>query len=197
MSEAPPNSHASKKEREAPEAVATGKFADETIDIQTPKEGLGKRLFKQFFAMGAKEMWKNLQQDVVIPSAKNIASDLIVGAKDLMLFGSSAKTPSGQTDYAAISKPKNNLSIADRSNFNFKNILFDSRKDAIDVLRGLQKNITEYGEVTVGAFYNLANMENSFNDYSYGWKSLSGADVKQVAGNRWMLILPPVVKLAE
>lgn len=193
--EAPVNSYAS-KQSERPKPVTTGKESTEDIAVATPS--LGKRLLKQFFAMGPKEMFKHLTDDILVPSAKNAASEAIKGASDLLFFGSSTKTPSATSapvNYSSISKQPTTTRNYDRS-YSFKNVIIPSRKEAIDVLCALQERLTSYDEVTVGYFYDLTNVETNFNDFSYGWKHLNGADVKQTP-NGWVLVLPPVVKLAE
>lgn len=196
MSELPPNT---RKDQDKPEPVAQGAKDDESIDISEHEEGsIMKRLLKHFFMMKPKEVWKRLVKDVIDPSARNIASDLIVGAKDLFLFGSD-KTPAigdGSTDYAGVSTGKKEIVLTDKekSAFDFKNIVFRSRKDAMNILQSMTSRLAVYDEVTVGYFYDLANVKSDFTDYSYGWTHLKGADVRQ-KGQNWIIVLPPVVKL--
>jgi len=201
MTELPPNSYASK----AKEEQTKGQLSDETLEMsEKPKEGLGKRLFKQFFAMGAKEMWSHLREDVVVPSAKNIASDLIVGAKDLMLFGSSTPTSTGrstQTDYAGISSKKG-PSEKERARFDFRNVVVNTREQAVNTIISMQEWASKYdGVVPVSYFYSQTGIQDTFVDHSYGWryKDLSEPPehyIRQTAKG-WTFVLPAVVKFSD
>lgn len=196
----PSNSHTA-KEAQKPTVIARG---EKVAGSAPAKEGLFKRMVKQFFAMSMRDVANHLLTDVVEPSAKNILSDLVVSAKDLILFGSSASTPitssSKGTDYNALSKQTTSsavtISKTERETHNFENVKLPSRKAAIDVLMALRGQLQEFGEVSVGYFYDIVGVESSFPDYTFGWKHLNGADVRQT-GAGWMLQLPPVRKLSD
>lgn len=62
----------------------------------------------------------------------------------------------------------------------FKEIIFESRKSAEEVLHQMDQILQEYALVTVADFYDLSGITSSFFDARYGWTNLKDAEVVRV-----------------
>lgn len=118
---------------------------------------------------------------------------------DIILDGDSRKT--GRTNYNRISsgssvvtsnKPDNRH--VRKSRMDFREIVFESRGDAEEVLSGLSDIIKEYRQTSVADLYDLCNITSSFADNKYGWEDLSGASVRRTTDG-YILDLPKAIVL--
>lgn len=62
----------------------------------------------------------------------------------------------------------------------FKEIIFESRKSAEEVLTRMDELLETYKMVTVADFYDIAGITPSFFDTRYGWTNLKDAEVVRV-----------------
>ena len=58
-----------------------------------------------------------------------------------------------------------------------KEVLFENRKGADDVLDNLRWVISKYGHATLADFYDLAGVRALYEDCKFGWTSLRGAKI--------------------
>lgn len=71
-----------------------------------------------------------------------------------------------------------NKNIAIRQNQReCREVLFNTRKDAEDVLGNLRWVIAKYGNATLADFYDLAGVRALYEDCKFGWTSLRGAKI--------------------
>lgn len=76
-----------------------------------------------------------------------------------------------------------------KSRMDFREIVFESRGDAEEVLSGLSDLIKEYKQASVADLYDLCNITSSFADNKYGWEDLTSSSVKRVTDG-YVLDLP-------
>lgn len=157
--------------------------------------------------MNFKDMWKILLKEVLDPGARNVMSDLIVNAKDLLLFGngdgpsSAPKDASGNVEYNKVPQnTRQNLTLSERelSDFNFSNLRWPSKDKAKEVLDSLRWRINKYGDVTVGYFLDLIDYKKIKDDYvfkSVGWEKIPDSVQPYNTARGWAINLPPVIKL--
>lgn len=78
-------------------------------------------------------------------------------------------------------------------------VIFDSQKEAANVLHSLADILDQYGSVTVGDFYDEAGFNDlCYSNIRYGWKNLGDAYVFQVRDGhsvKWSISLPDPIKL--
>lgn len=78
-------------------------------------------------------------------------------------------------------------------------VCFNNRKEAANVLRHLTDILNQYGEVTVGDFFEGAGFNDLYySDIRYGWKDLGDAYVAQVRDGhsiKWFISMPEPIKL--
>ena len=156
--------------------------------------------FKDSFLGEGGDVGEFIVYDILIPAFRNTVSDLGFGLVE-MFFGRGSNR-GGYNDrviirdrgrsyisYNDISRDRGrgrddrrDFDRSDRARHDFRNIIYNSRGEAEDVLSHLVDLTIEYGEATVAAFYELSNIESSHVDNRYGWTNLRDAYTEQVRG---------------
>ena len=183
------------------EKVVTGKTS-------TRKRSLLKRFADIFLSEDVGDVKTYLVYDVLIPAIKENVADMINGAVGMLFFGEATrrvKKPVGGTtgskfNYNAISTPATRERMPNYSRsriaHNFDDVIFETRAEAELVLDGMVEILnSEYRQVTVADFYDLAGMTTSFTDNKYGWTDLRGARVVGSASRGYSIDLPRCMAL--
>ena len=188
----PGNSHKEKEEKkqELSEKKEKVKIA-QVANGKKQKETLGKK-FKKMFFKDTDDVGEYLLQDVIIPAAKNVITDAITGALQMILYGDNAK-PTGMnrrngrstyTSYGRYYQERGYQEPRRRETkpicLEFDNIIVDTRHEAEIVLRQLDDQISVYSMATVADFYDALGLETEYTDNKYGWRDLRGAYVNRV-----------------
>jgi hypothetical protein len=141
--------------------------------------------------------------DVLIPSFKKAIQDIVTNGIDMLLYGKVSGNRSGSNvsriSYGSyysgsrLSEPSNK---PERSSvFDYDNIVFGNRGDAEAVLSAMDDIMDRYGFVSVGDFYDLADVPN--NNYTvekYGWKDIRSAQVIR-ARDGYVIKLPRAIPI--
>lgn len=181
------------EEREPVEKIVTGK-------VVTRKLPWYKRLASNMVAEDASSVGDFLMTDVVYPALKNLIRDVGVGALDRTLYGTSRARSNRSTILGTVGGIKGKyhdipqerprtLSQQQRAMHDFGEIVLGTPGEGEDVIVQMMKRIQLYGTATVADLYNFLGVSGSFQDLSWGWTSLDGADVRQVRGG-FVLELP-------
>lgn len=203
-----PNSHkyneqkALEAERPKIEAVATGTTSKR-------KRSLFRRFADTFFTEDVGDVKTYILYDVVIPAIKENVADIINSAVSMIFFGEASRRPRKPSGGATGSKinyggyfnsgeRKERMPAYNRSRIahNFEDVVFDNRADAESVLDGMIEILnSEYRQVSVADFYDLAGISTSFTDNKYGWTDLRGARVVGSPSRGYIIELPRCVTL--
>ena len=203
-----PNSHkyneqkAFETERPKIEAVATGTTSKR-------KRSLFRRFADTFFTEDVGDVKTYILYDVVIPAIKENVADIINSAISMIFFGEASRRsrkPSGGSigskinygGYFNSGERKERMPAYNRSRIahNFEDVVFDNRADAESVLDGMIEILnSEYRQVSVADFYDLAGISTSFTDNKYGWTDLRGARVVGSPSRGYIIELPKCVAL--
>lgn len=152
---------------------------------------------------------ESLVTDVAIPALKDLASDLVIKAVNMVLFGDSgpSRSRSGRGSYISYDSYSRSRSrdrdrdAARRARFDFSDIEFDDPTDIDDVIDELVDAWDVYREVTVAQFYTSAGIRPSSTDNNWGWTNIRditdarvySRKVKEDDGTystKWILNLP-------
>lgn len=125
-------------------------------------------------------------QDVLIPSLKKAIVDIVTNGINMFMYGetkkSSSSTITSKISYSGFYKDSDSTSYTERrssiGSFDYDTIRFKTRGDAELVLASMEEVIERFGFVTVGDFYDLA--EVSTDNYAvnkYGWKDIQSARI--------------------
>lgn len=202
MQDYQPNSHkykkeaqkASTEERPKVEKVVTGK-------VKTKKKSEIHKFADIFISEDASNVKSYIFMDVLVPAIKKAISDIVTDGIDMILYGGtghSRKRSGSGTNATYVSY--RNYSDRDRdrhrdddyrprSQYDFKNIILETKGEAEDVLDRLDEILDQYNMVRVADLYDLVGITGEYTDNKYGWTSLNTARVERVRDG-YMLKLP-------
>lgn len=175
------------------------------------KRSLGKRFKTMFFAgPDIKSVMGQVWSDTIIPMSK----DLIFTAGESLLrhklFGEAPyRGPSGRPRgvrydqirsathvspnrsamYREEINPPHAMSRRGRANFDFGEIILETRVEAMEVIDQLYALLSRYPQVTVADLYDMLGQDSNYIERDWGWTDLSGADVVRVRDG-YLLDLP-------
>lgn len=176
-------------------------------NVKIKKRSFGRKFADIFFGEEIVDVKGYILQDVLIPAIKDTISDIITGGSDMLLFGErrlrGGRRPSNgaYTSYSSYyqSGSKNNPRTRPSGSYSgsrcfIKDIIFETRGEAEDVLGNMIDVIKDYGMVSVADLYDMVDEPGQFTDNSWGWSDLGSASVRRVAEG-YMLVLPKVISL--
>ena len=199
-----PNSHRSrentardtkeKQERRA-KPVVTG-------NVKT-KKNEGRKLMNLFISEDAGTVKSYVFMDVLVPAIKKAVYDIVVGSFDRFLYGEdgggSNRGPSGSRvsyrKYYENGRNNRDSRPAERNRFDYDDVTFETRRDAIAVREELYAICREYDFARVLDLYDLANQTVDYTASNYGWYHLDNVDVIQLRDGRWTLKLPKAMPI--
>lgn len=180
---------------------------------EATEAGILGRLKHSFFASDMNNIGDYLLRKVVIPSAQDLASNLVDGLfktattmKDILIYGEEGRLNSGKRDYASAFRSSNNRStiitggssvfsqnyLRSGGRYNFDYIEFEDLYAAKEVLDKLGDILENYPCVSVSDFLEAANRSSQPIDQNWGWLSLNKAEPKRNMNGHWVLKMPPV-----
>lgn len=186
-------------------------------EVIVRKKSLVKKIRDTFIPGDGVTIGEYLIGDVLVPSIKGLAYDMVQGAMDRAFYPDGA--PPGRrggprfgpatgrvanTNYGAFSQqpvgPANRPSVnrrAQRAAHDFDQIFIESRGEAEAVLDGLFAMLDQYGEVSVSVLYELVGISGQFTDNRWGWTNLLGSRVERAGNGYFVLNLPPLEVLEK
>lgn len=183
--EAQPDS-ASTDERKKVEKIANGK-------VQKPS--LWSKVKTNLFS-NEDNIGDYLVFDVFIPAAKNVISDAITGALQMLLYGDNRR-PNGvnrdrgrstytsygryydQNDRRVREERRSPRQVNPRAILDYSNVVVDTRREAELVLQQLDDQIAVYGMATQADFYDAIGLDTEYTDNKVGWKDLRNAQIER------------------
>ena len=196
-----PNSHKAKKEiKEKPpknvQKVVSG-------GVKTKEQPLAKKMAHSFLADDVANVKSYIILDVLIPTIKEAISQIIKNGSDMLIFGDVKPSSSrgGGYNYNGITKKSNNSlthrTVNRRATHDFRDVTFETRSDAMEVLSQLNELIENYGNATVEDFYTFIGEGKTakYTDRKWGWTDLEGRNIERVLGGGYMIDLPPAEAL--
>jgi hypothetical protein len=129
-----------------------------------------------------------------MPAVRNLVYDIVSQGAHRVLFGTARGPRRGvgtagysggnlKTAYHRVSneptRAEPSMSRSDMARHNFDELILDNHADAMDVLENLVARVERYGSASVADLYDYLGVTGGFTDQAYGWKNLSGADVRQ------------------
>ena len=182
MDEFKSNSHKSKEENKSSEntvkKVITGKARVKK------KNGLIK-FADSMISEDAANVKSYILMDVLMPAIKKAVVDIVTDGINMILYGetsiSSKKNSGSKISYRKFYEDDRRDSIRERKKrYDYDEIVFDSRKDAEEVLSNMEELIDRYKVASVSDFYELADQDSVYTDRYYGWTNLRSSDVIRV-----------------
>jgi len=166
------------------------------------KKSLGRRAFDMFGGDA-----RNAGEFIVtalVEAAKDAVVDGFTGGIERMVFGEAsgrrrvrpgggmfAQNMSMRTNYqqpTTIRQPA--ISARGRANFQFDEILIESRVEGDEIIATLIERIEQFGFTSVRDLYDALGVESKWTEEKYGWTDLSYARVHRARGGGYLLDLP-------
>lgn len=208
MEECPSYSHKSrekakadsqKPEKRVEKAIVTG-------GASTKKKSEIRKFADGFVSEDAANVKSYILHDVVIPAAKRILDDVIVGSLRMFLYGDKGGSGGGRTNASKVSyrsyyeresdRRRDNGAGRVRSGFEYDDIEFEYRGDAEAVLTEMENIIEQYDIVSIADLYDLAGVSNNNPSTNrYGWTNLATAAVARTRDGKYVIKLPRAMPL--
>ncbi len=197
MNEYKSNSHRSKEEQreKITKKVVTGK-------AKTKKKNEIQKFADVFISEDLSNVKNYIFMDVLVPAIKKAISDIVTEGIDMILYSGSRRNPkkssASKISYRSYYDKNNHQDytpVRIRSSFDYDDIIFNSRGDAEVVLNTMEDIIEQYGVVSVGDLYDLADIPTTnYTINKYGWTNLKSASVLRVKDG-YMIKLPKALSL--
>lgn len=192
-----PNSHKFREQsKKADEKKKVEKVISGTAIVKKKSEL--RKFTDVFISEDASTVKSYILDDVVIPTAKRLISDLVKGTIDILLDGTTSRGRSSSTKVPYVSYDRFSSNSRDdhryetrRDAYSPDNITLPTRADAEEVLDHMDNMIREYGHVAVADLYELVGIRGKYTDNKYGWTNLSGAEAVRTRDG-YLLRLPRV-----
>lgn len=178
-------------------------------EVKRKKQPAGKRLRESLGLEETRTVGDYLVWDVLIPAAKEMVADLVKKGIDVFLYGGASprRSKSDGKSYVSYEGYYSNKRTGNsrdykqergryyKKAFDFREFVFEDRRDAEMVLNELCETIDVYGFAKISDFYSLVGeTERDFTDHGYGWDALGAASVERVRDG-WVVDLPRPIPL--
>ena len=192
MENYPSNSHKAREEvaEKKVEKVVSGKTS-------TKKKSGMRKLSDTFLSEDVSNVKSYIFSEVLLPAAKKLVSDIVTNGIDMLLYGKikNKKGNSSKVSYSRYyddrrDRSRDYRSPVVRNNFDYDEIIFETRGDAEAVLDAMYDILNQYKVVSVAELYDLASITtHNYTCNNYGWIDLRGSSVVHVRDG-YILKLP-------
>ena len=197
MENYPSNSHKAREEvaEKKVEKVVSGKTS-------TKKKSGMRKLSDTFLSEDVSNVKSYIFSEVLLPAAKKLVSDIVTNGIDMLLYGEikNKKGNSSKVSYSRYyddrrDRSRDYRSPVVRNNFDYDEIIFETRGDAEAVLDAMYDILNQYKVVSVAELYDLASITtHNYTCNNYGWIDLRGSSVVHVRDG-YILKLPRALSI--
>ena len=189
MENYPSNSHKAREEvaEKKVEKVVSGKTS-------TKKKSGIRKLSDTFLSEDVSNVKSYIFSEVLLPATKKLVSDIVTNGTNMLLYGEikNKKGNSSKVSYSRYydDRSRDYRSPVVRNNFDYDEIIFETRGDAEAVLDAMYDILNQYKVVSVAELYDLASITtHNYTCNNYGWIDLRGSSVVRVRDG-YILKLP-------
>lgn len=210
MGEYPSYSHKTRDKAKADEAKSEKRVEKAVVTgtASAKKKSEIRKFADGFVSEDAANVKSYILQDVIIPAAKRILDDVIVGSLRMFLYGEKGASGGGRTNASKVSyrsfyeresdrRRDGGGSTRAKSVFDYDEIEFEYRGDAEAVLTEMENIIeSDYQMVSVADLYDLAGVSNhNPSTNRYGWTNLATAQIARTRDGKYIIKLPRAMPL--
>ena len=189
MENYPSNSHKTREQNtdKKVEKVVSGKTS-------TKKKSGIRKLSDTFLSEDVSNVKSYIFSEVLLPAAKKLVSDIVTNGTNMLLYGEikNKKGNSSKVSYSRYydDRSRDYRSPVVRNNFDYDEIIFETRGDAEAVLDAMYDILNQYKVVSVAELYDLVSITtHNYTCNNYGWIDLRGSSVVRVRDG-YILKLP-------
>lgn len=140
--------------------------------------------------------------DVFVPAIKKAIADMVTNGIEMLLYpdgkSSLKKMNYSNVSYRSVYDDRRDErrygGTITHSGYSYDDLIFNSKKEAEELILSMEEVIDEYGVVSVADMYDLVGMTANYTDSNYGWYSLRGADPVRVRDG-WIIKTPKVTPI--
>lgn len=202
MEEYKSNSYKSKEEKAEPEKKLV-KVVKGTV--RTKKKSEARKFADVFISEDLSNVKSYILMDVLVPAIKKAIDDIVSDGIHMLLYNgdrrggkrsAASKVSYGQF-YDRPSERRDSYKMAgSRSGLDYDEIVFETRGDAESVLSAMQDVIDQFGVVSVGDLYDLAEVTTTnYAVNKYGWTDIRSAEPFRLRDGGYILKLPRALPL--
>lgn len=201
------NSHKMKDEQKAlPEKSSEEKKVGKVISgsAKSKKKGEMRKFADVFISEDVGNVKSYIFMEVLVPAVKKAISDIVTNGVDMILYGETRqkKNTTTKVSYGKYyvnsgeqERRSSSYRQSGRNGFDYDEIIFETRGDAESVLDAMNEIISQYGVVSVGDLYDLADVStDNFAVNKYGWTDIAGCKAVRVRDG-YVLKLPKAYPL--
>ena len=154
------------------------------------RESTARKVVGEIIKEDARSVGETVLWDVIIPTVKNLISDIVTRGIESMLYGDSRpRSRNNYSDYSGYSRPKGSRDrpverrerrSARQAEPERNEIIFDTRSDANDVIDRMSDIIDQYGQASLADLNALIGASSNFIDDNWGWTDMGSFNVRQV-----------------
>ena len=175
------------KSKEAAEEQVREKRVEKVVSgaVKT-RENKGRKLADIFISEDATNVKSYIFMDVLVPAIKKAISDIVTDGIDMILYGGNGgrnkNKSSSKISYRSYyddnkrTERRREEGYVGRNRFDYDDIVYDSRREAENVLKHMHEIIEDYKLVTVADMYDLSGITIPHTGYNYGWTNLRSAE---------------------
>ncbi len=204
MEEYRPNSHKS-KETQKEGAAPSDKKVEKVISgsAKPKKKGEMQKFADVFISEDVGNVKSYILMDVLVPAIKKAISDIVTNGIDMILYGETGRTRKASSGtkvsygkfYDREPDRRRERLASSRGGYDYDDIVFETRGDAESVLDAMNDIISQYGVVSVGDLYDLADVStDNYAVNKYGWTDISGCKPVRVRDG-YILKLPKALPI--
>lgn len=175
--------------------VVTGK-------VNSRERGIGSKILGLFASRDINELKTYAIDDVIFPGMLKMAHAAVdIAFKRDVRSYSTEKRRNTVTAYDRASQGHSSVTyggneIGLRKKRDFRELIFEDKGDALEVLSSLVDLTGEYGQASIADLYDLCEVTSEFTDNKYGWTNLQNADIRRVSEG-YILVLPKAEQLSS
>lgn len=205
MEEYRPNSHKSKETQKEGAAPPPDKKVEKVISgsAKPKKKGEMQKFADVFISEDVGNVKSYILMDVLVPAIKKAISDIVTNGIDMILYGETGRTRKASSGtkvsygkfYDREPDRRRERLASSRGGYDYDDIVFETRGDAESVLDAMNDIISQYGVVSVGDLYDLADVStDNYAVNKYGWTDISGCKPVRVRDG-YILKLPKALPI--
>lgn len=201
-----PNSHRYKAEHQETSVDKPKMRKIVSGSVKTKKKSGMTKFADIFISENVSNVKSYLLMDVLLPAIKNTIEDVVTNGIRMILRGDTSARKSSSSRASNISysryydkydrRDEDRYSSPRRREYEYDEIVFESRGEAEAVLRRLDEAIDEYGQVTVADLYDLAGITGEYTDNNYGWMNIRNAEAVRVRDG-YVLKMPKALPISK
>lgn len=154
------------------------------------------------FAMDVSSVKSTVMTDIVIPTIKQLVSEMVKTSVDMLLFHEvrrdERRPTASKISYNSYYEDRNRYATPNlaRSAYDYDDVVFQSKSDAESVLGAMEDIIDQFGIVSIADFYELSDISNpNFTTTKYGWTNLRTAEVVRLRGGGYAIKFPRATRI--